>query len=85
MKYPGIRRFCIFIPNPTNDKKYIGKKLAQFKVTQFKGKKNKRRSTKESDWRDYWGSRDTLNEDVPNIRSENFNEKYCTTALAEVK
>ena len=64
--------FVYLITNLTNDKKYIGKKLAQFKVTKkpLKGKKNKRRSTKESDWKTYWGS------------SENFTREilyYCTS------
>ncbi len=47
--------FVYLITNLTNGKKYIGKKLAKFKVTKkpLKGKKNKRRSTKESDWRTY--------------------------------
>ena len=75
--------FVYLITNLTNDKKYIGKKLAQFKVTKqpLKGKKNKRRSTKESDWRDYWGSSDTLNEDVQTLGPENFTREilyYCT-------
>ena len=58
--------FVYLITNLVNDKKYIGKKLARFKVTKppLKGKKRKRRSTKESDWRDYWGSSDHLNNDV---------------------
>lgn len=75
--------FVYLITNLTNDKKYIGKKLAQFKVTKkpLKGKKNKRRSTKESDWRDYWGSSDMLNEDVRTLGPENFTREilyYCT-------
>ena len=76
--------FVYLITNLTNDKKYIGKKLAQFKVTKkpLKGKKNKRRSTKESDWRDYWGSSDKLNEDVQTLGPENFTREilhYCTS------
>ena len=53
--------FVYLITNLTNNKKYIGKKLTKFKVTKkpLKGKKNKRRSTKESDWRTYWGSSPT--------------------------
>ena len=41
------------ITNKKNGMKYVGKKLAKRKVTRppLKGKKNKRRSTKESDWR----------------------------------
>jgi len=66
--------FVYLITNLTNNKKYIGKKLAKFKVTKkpLKGKKNKRRSTKESDWRDYWGSSDKLNEDVEHLGPDNF-------------
>ena len=76
--------FVYLITNLTNDKKYIGKKLAQFKVTKkpLKGKKNKRRSTKESDWKDYWGSSDKLNEDVQTLGPNNFTREilyYCTS------
>ena len=76
--------FVYLITNLTNNKKYIGKKLAKFKVTKkpLKGKKNKRRSTKESDWRDYWGSSDNLNADVEHLGPENFTREilyYCTS------
>ena len=58
--------FVYLITNKTNNKKYIGKKLAKFKTTKppLKGKKNKRRGYKESDWKDYWGSSDNLQSDV---------------------
>ena len=76
--------FVYLITNLADNRKYIGKKLAQFKVTKkpLKGKKNKRRSTKESDWRDYWGSSDTLNEDVQKLGPQNFTREilhYCTS------
>ena len=76
--------FVYLITNLTNGKKYVGKKLAKFKVTKnpLKGKKNKSRSTKESDWKDYWGSSDKLNEDVQTLGPNNFTREilyYCTS------
>jgi len=78
----GIIGFVYLITNITNNKKYIGKKLAQFKVTKppLKGKKNKRRSTKESDWRTYWGSSDNLLADVAALGEDKFTREiihYC--------
>ena len=66
--------FVYLITNLTDNRKYVGKKLAKFKTTKppLKGKKNKRRGTKESDWRDYWGSSDKLLEDVKNLGEDKF-------------
>ena len=70
----GCEAFVYLITNNTNAMKYVGKKLAKFKITKppLKGKKNKRRSTKESDWHEYWGSSDRLNADVELLGAENF-------------
>jgi hypothetical protein len=70
----GCEAFVYIITNKKNDKKYIGKKLAKFKVTKppLKGKKNKRKSTKESDWQTYWGSSDNLKQDVATHGEDNF-------------
>ncbi len=78
----GTVGFVYLITNTTNNRKYIGKKLAQFKRTKppLKGRKNKRRSTVESDWREYYGSSDELNEDVEKLGTENFKREilyYC--------
>lgn len=74
--------FVYLITNLTNDKKYVGKKLARFKKTRppLKGKKNKRRSSVESDWREYWGSSDNLLEDITLLGPDNFTREilyYC--------
>ena len=66
--------FVYLITNKTNGMKYIGKKLAKFKTTKppLKGKKNKRRGFKESDWQTYWGSSDNLKEDVEALGEDKF-------------
>jgi len=70
----GCEAFVYLITNKTNGKKYVGKKLAKFKTTKppLKGKKRKRKGTKESDWRDYWGSSDNLKEDIALYGEDNF-------------
>ena len=80
--------FVYLITNLTNGRMYIGKKLAKFKTTKppLKGKKNKRRGTKESDWKTYWGSSDKLNADVAALGEENFTREilYFCKSRAEM-
>lgn len=66
--------FVYIITNTSNDRKYVGKKLAKFKVTRppLKGKKRKRKSTKESDWKTYWGSSEHLKNDVKDLGEDKF-------------
>lgn len=76
--------FVYLITNLTNDRKYIGKKLARFKTSKppLKGRKNRRRGTKESDWREYYGSNDELNKDIEQLGTENFRREilyYCNS------
>ena len=80
----GVIGFVYLITNLQTGQKYIGKKLAQFKRTKppLKGKKLKRRSTVESDWREYWGSSDRLNADVAALGPDKFTREilyYCTS------
>jgi hypothetical protein len=80
--------FVYLITNTTNDRKYIGKKLAKFSKTTYKveklknGKKRRRkiRSKVDSDWRDYYGSSPELSKDIAQLGQENFRREilfYC--------
>lgn len=80
--------FVYLITNLTDGKKYIGKKLAKFKKTRppLKGKKRKRKSLVESDWRDYWGSSEHLLVDVTHLGTAKFSREilYFCTSRAEL-
>ena len=74
--------FVYQITNRTNGRMYIGKKLARFKRSRppLKGRKNKRRFSVDSDWRDYYGSSDELTADVMRLGKDNFTREilfYC--------
>ena len=76
--------FVYLITNTTNNRKYIGKKLTQFKRSKkpLKGRTNKRRYTVESDWRDYYGSSDELTADVELLGKDKFKREilfWCTS------
>ena len=80
----GILGFVYLITNLQTNQKYIGKKLAQFKKTRppLKGKTRKRRTTVESDWRDYWGSSEHLQADVERLGTDKFTREilfFCET------
>ena len=84
----GYIGFVYLITNLTTGQKYIGKKLAQFKKTRppLKGKRLKRRTTVESDWRDYWGSSERLQADVNTLGPESFTREvlYLCKSKAEM-
>ena len=80
--------FVYMITNLTNERKYIGKKLAKFSKTTQKTvklkngtkKKKKIRSKVDSDWRDYYGSSPELSKDVELFGKDNFKREilyYC--------
>ena len=72
--------FVYLITNLTNNRKYVGKKLAKFARTTTKTitlkngtkKKKKVRSKIDSDWQEYYGSSIELNKDVESLGKENF-------------
>ena len=60
--HKDVYGFIYIITNESNGKKYIGKKLFWSRKTrQVKGKKKKYLG--ESDWKSYYGSNETLNEE----------------------
>jgi hypothetical protein len=80
--------FVYIITNITNQRKYIGKKLAKFSKTTYRivklkngTKKRKRiRSKIDSDWQEYYGSSPELLRDVEQLGKENFTREilyYC--------
>lgn len=80
--------FVYIITNLTNDRKYIGKKLAKFSKTTYKTvklkngnkKRKKIRGKIESDWRSYYGSSTELTKDVELLGPDNFRREilyYC--------
>ena len=66
--------FVYKITNMLTGKFYIGKKQARFKKTlpPLKGKKRRRITYVESDWRDYYGSNTELQKDVYAIGAQYF-------------
>jgi len=80
--------FVYCITNLTNDRKYIGKKLAMFSKTKIitvtlkngAKKKKKVKLKVDSDWMTYYGSSDELNKDVELLGADNFKREilhYC--------
>ena len=77
--------FVYEVYDTQTEMKYIGKKKFWSKVTRppLKGKKNKRRSVKESDWKLYYGSSEEVKSLVENTGEWRFKRKIirlCKTA-----
>ena len=82
--------FVYMITNLTNNRKYVGKKLAKFsrtttrtvKLKNGNKKKKKIRSKVDSDWMEYYGSSIELNKDVESLGKENFTREilfFCVS------
>lgn len=79
--------FVYLITNIRDGRRYIGKKFFTFAKTKrpLKGRKNRRRSRVESDWKDYWGSSKSLTEDVQKFGQDSFTREilYLCESRAE--
>jgi hypothetical protein len=66
--------FIYEITNTVNNRKYIGKKQchSRLKRKPLKGKKRNRIDYIDSDWREYTGSSNELNEDIKKYGKEKF-------------
>jgi len=79
----GYASFVYMITNLETGKRYLGKKI--FKSVQrkkVKGKTRKKKVTKDSDWKSYYGSNKLLQEDVKRLGSDRFKReilKLCKT------
>ncbi len=82
--------FVYLITNITNNRKYIGKKLAKFSKTSQKTvklkngnkKKKKIRSLVDSDWQTYYGSSPNLTADIQALGADKFTREilyFCKT------
>lgn len=74
LKYQG---FVYLITNLVTGEKYIGKKfLYSRRTVVLKGKKKK--TTKESDWKDYYGSSEYLQKDIDLLGKDKFKREILS-------
>jgi hypothetical protein len=66
--------FVYVIQNPSTKRYYIGQKRfwSVKKLPPLKGKVNKRHKRVETNWQDYWGSSDALQQDVELLGKDQF-------------
>ena len=66
--------FIYRITNTENGHDYVGRKYFTTvkKRPPLKGKKNKRRETVETDWKEYWGSSPRLQADIDTLGRDKF-------------
>ena len=74
--------FVYMITNLSTNKKYIGKKFFySTKTKQVKGKKKREKVS--SDWKSYYGSNQTLKDDVSLLGKENFKREIIHLCLSK--
>ena len=74
--------FVYMITNLSNNKKYIGKKFFySTKTRQVKGKKKREKVF--SDWKSYYGSNQTLKDEVSVLGKENFKREIIHLCLSK--
>jgi len=76
--------FVYILRNTKNNKYYIGQKRYWTKITRqpLKGRKNKRHDRKESDWKSYWSSSETIKAEVAKNGTKDWERhilKHCKT------
>ena len=76
--------FIYRITNTVNGHDYVGRKYFKTikKRPPLKGKKNKRRETVETDWKEYWGSSPRLQADIDKLGKDKFTREIihlCTS------
>jgi hypothetical protein len=70
---PNSHSFIYLITNLKDNKKYIGKKcFYSFTSAKVEGKIRRKKSIKESNWKNYFGSCVPLKEDVKRLGVDNF-------------
>jgi hypothetical protein len=85
--------FVYLITNTSNDKKYIGKKLAKFAKTRYKmhtqknGKrvKKKIRNHIDSDWLTYYGSSEALTKDIELQGKDQFSREIIRLCYSKAE
>lgn len=72
----NYKAFVYIITNILTNKKYIGKKKLHFTThKRLKGRKNRIRVVKESDWKEYYGSSEEVAKDIVKHGKENFSRE----------
>jgi hypothetical protein len=79
----GYAAFVYRITNLENGKQYVGRKIFKsVRRQKVKGKTRRKKVTKESDWRNYFGSNGRLLEDLEKLGPDRFRReilKLCKT------